>query len=68
MMKKDIPKTCGECFYYSEVPYTCHNERGIECKCSKGQFAGKDMRDKSYKNKSNSFCEIYHPIKITKIK
>lgn len=68
MNMNNIPKTCGECIYYSEKYYTCHNEKGIESHCAKKQFADQDTRDKSYKNKNNKFCEIYYPNKIKRIK
>lgn len=28
----EMPKTCGDCTFYSEREYRCHNERGYERK------------------------------------
>lgn len=46
---KELPKSCDSCPFYSERPYTCHNERGDEAHCALGYFRGTDMRDCSYR-------------------
>lgn len=38
------PVNCKECPMFSQVPYTCHNERGYEERCMMGYMANKDMR------------------------
>jgi hypothetical protein len=47
---------CGKCIYYSESNYFCHSETGKMANCSKGYMRGKDMRDKSFKNKLFEGC------------
>lgn len=39
------PVNCKECPMFSQVPYTCHNERGYEARCMMGYMENKDMRD-----------------------
>lgn len=46
---KELPKSCGKCPFYSNRPYTCHNERGTEAHCSLGFMHG-DMRDVDFKS------------------
>lgn len=38
------PNNCGECPAFKQVPYQCHNERGLEANCEFGYMSG-DMRD-----------------------
>ena len=45
---KELPKSCGECQFYREFEYRCHNERGMEAHCALGYMTG-DMRDVSFK-------------------
>ena len=52
------PTTCGECPFYSEVPYECHNERGNEAQCSMEFMDDDDMRDKSFKDKLYDGCGL----------
>ena len=35
------PVNCKECPMFSQVPYTCHNERGYEARCMMGYMANK---------------------------
>lgn len=53
-----LPKTCGECAYYSQRAYSCHNERGTEAYCGKGYMAGKDMRDQSFMDTKFPGCRL----------
>lgn len=39
------PTKCKECPCFSQQPYRCHNERGMEAKCSLGYMHREDMRD-----------------------
>ena len=39
------PTRCGECPAFHQVPYSCHNERGMEAQCSLGYMSGQDTRD-----------------------
>lgn len=60
---KKIPKTCSECPFYRNEPYTCHNERGTEAHCLLGYMSHKDMRDVDFrgpclKNERFSNCLI----------
>lgn len=55
--KTATPKTCGKCAFYSEAPYSCHNERGYEAKCGMG-YMNEDMRDKSFRNKMYPGCKL----------
>lgn len=59
-MKIEIkePKVCGECLFYREEDYRCHNERGKEAYCMLGSMRGFDMRDKSYKDRMFSCCKL----------
>lgn len=54
----DYPETCGKCPFYSEQPYSCHNERGYESCCSMGYMKGKDMRDKLYSKSKYEGCKL----------
>lgn len=46
---KELPTACSKCPFYSNRPYTCHNERGTEAHCSLGYMHG-DMRDLDFKS------------------
>lgn len=61
MNKNKIPKTCSECENYHEVPYTCHNEKGMESNCKLGFMLGEDMRDQSerFKKERYKWCMLY---------
>ena len=39
------PTRCGECPAFRQVPYSCHNERGMEAQCLLGYMSGHDTRD-----------------------
>lgn len=54
----DKPKNCGDCLFYSEVSYRCHNERGNEARCELGFMKGFDMRDRSYVNSLWEKCKL----------
>jgi hypothetical protein len=54
---KELPTKCGECKFYSEGTYTCHNERGKEPHCALGYMNG-DMRDQSYKDSLYFDCRL----------
>jgi len=63
---KEIPTTCSGCPFYSNVPYTCHSERGTEAHCSLGYMHG-DMRDVDFnslsrRDKRYSDCQIENNI------
>lgn len=60
MMMKELtkPRVCGVCPFYSERPYQCHNERGMEANCSLGFMRGTDTRDHSYENVLFRGCRI----------
>jgi hypothetical protein len=69
---KEFPKACGTCPFYSEIAYTCHNERGNEAFCSLGYFRGQDMRDWSYRTgrhagEKDSRCELQEPKTSTNV-
>ena len=53
-----IPKKCGECKFYSEGTYQCHNESGTEPSCSLGFMDGEDLRDHSYFDHLYPGCNI----------
>lgn len=53
-----IPITCGECPFYSEQEYRCHNEIGNEAHCGMGYMKGKDMRDKSFMGSRYIYCRL----------
>lgn len=53
----EMTKTCGECPFYSEREYRCHNEIGKESYCSKG-YMNEDMRGKSFKYKLYKECKL----------
>ena len=54
---KKIPERCGECRFYSEPEYRCHNDRGNEAHCALGYMTG-DMRDASYRQKLYPGCRL----------
>lgn len=58
MIEMDKPKTCGECRFYSSVPYTCHNERGNMARCSMGYMDKSDTRDWNMSKKLFSGCQL----------
>lgn len=39
------PEKCKECPCFSQHPYSCMNEKGLEARCELGDMDGKDMRD-----------------------
>ena len=53
-----IPLMCGNCKFYSEVPYTCHNERGTQAKCALGYMDNEDMRERSYDHRLFEGCKL----------
>lgn len=63
------PATCVECPAFSEQPYSCHNERGMEADCALGYMAGHDMRDYSGKFLFPG-CKIRHDdrVRLMKVK
>lgn len=63
MIKVTIPNTCGECKFYSEPSYQCHNERGTQAHCAMGYMHG-DKRDKSFRNRKYKFCKLEHEGKV----
>ena len=53
------PTHCRECPAFTEHPYQCHNERGMEAGCMLGYMRHHDMRDFSGSTKFR-FCGIEH--------
>ena len=39
------PERCNECPMFSQMPYSCHNERGMEAGCELGYMSHSDTRD-----------------------
>ena len=39
------PENCKECPCFSQHPYSCMNERGMEADCELGYMDRQDMRD-----------------------
>lgn len=54
----DKPRRCGECPFYSEREYRCHNEVGKEAYCSK-RYMNDDMREKSFKYTLYEGCKLF---------
>lgn len=50
------PEKCSECPAFSQTPYSCMNERGMEAHCELGFMCG-DMRD-FYGNIRYPDCKI----------
>lgn len=48
---KRYPVKCDECPCFSQYPYQCHNERGLEADCSLGYMRHQDTRDFSGKSR-----------------
>lgn len=57
VVEMEKPRICGECRFYSERNYRCHNEIGIEAHCGMGYMHG-DMRDKSYRSRLYDGCRL----------
>lgn len=53
------PTHCRECPAFTEHPYQCHNERGMEAGCMLGYMRKRDMRD-FYGNTRFVACDIEH--------
>lgn len=51
------PENCKECPCFSQTPYSCMNERGMEADCDLGYMYGQDMRDFSGRTR-HSKCRI----------
>jgi hypothetical protein len=51
------PEKCKECPCFSQKPYSCMNEKGMEARCELGYMDGKDTRD-FYGNIKCSSCMI----------
>jgi len=58
---KEIPKSCDECKFYSNVPYRVHNESGTEAHCDLGYMNG-DMRDVNFRTTHKG--ELYSGCRI----
>lgn len=58
----EIPKNCKECPAFSQTPYSCHNERGMEAHCSLGFMTG-DMRDFSGRTRYEG-CRIETEVEL----
>ncbi|MEG1563823.1 MAG: hypothetical protein RR365_08865 [Bacteroides sp.] len=51
------PERCNECPMFSQSPYSCHNERGMEGGCELGYMEHSDMRDFSGRQLFN-YCKM----------
>lgn len=52
------PTRCGECPFYSERGYECHNDRGYEAHCAMGYMKCDDTRDIAYRKSVYPNCKL----------
>ena len=62
LIEIDMPKTCGDCPFYRELPYQFYEDSGIISDCTLGCMKNKGIstRDKSYKNTKFPYCSLKH--------
>lgn len=57
------PEKCSECPAFTQKPYSCMNERGMEVGCELGFMCG-DMRDFSGRTRYSG-CEIEKSARVS---